>query len=549
MWKAPAALMSSVFLAVLYWIYIVGCYQQIGAFGADEYDNLYQDPLANYATADLDHKMNIALQDLWERGFPLMEQERDIANSFSNYFMLQTLVVALIMVRFLQYLSFQKRLSMVTDTFSDISYEFMHIFFVLSAICFTLGVTYSLACGSLDPAFRRFGPSYWNMIETMFGMFKPAGATAINPPPQKYTPNTVIGNEYINWVPVVILLLFKILVTLLLFKLLMGVIMTSYKKSAKLKKGARPITAELKELWTITKYYYIQHKLRKEPYVRFEHLVIALSNKSSSPDQPWRERFVGFGNGPEAVKDLLNSIVKDKDDFSRPRLKAVVDHHRLVKCDTTADALFCMRLFGKNRDIAKYEFRDWLLKTETEKYAKQLEKAQKADEDADMKTKAKQHAHIVLNDIARRLAQKEHKGDMMQDFKKEKIEKEEVDLVFHWYDFYLTGQLDIRFLKPCLASLGYNLPDSVVRHLVKEYDSDENHCLDQSEFHQLLKDRTLLGRRESQGVTARPRKSQALPGTMQFALAAKVMEITKKRPPPVENDLLTVPLLDGDTDT
>merc|ERR1719161_2721666 len=152
-------------------------------------------------------------------------------------------------MRFLQYLTFQKRLSMVTDTFSDIFEDFFHIASVIAAICFTLGVMTSLAVGSLDPAFQGFFPSFTEMLETMFGMFKPATTAQFNPPLFKYVPHGLIGNNYVNWMPFVILLIFKVLISLLLFKLLMGVIMESYKKKSRLKAGSRSVFAELYELF------------------------------------------------------------------------------------------------------------------------------------------------------------------------------------------------------------------------------------------------------------------------------------------------------------
>merc|ERR1719217_656001 len=120
----------------------------------------------------------------------------------------------------------------------------------------------SLSYGTLDPLFQDFAESFWQTVQICFGMFKPVGVVQYNPPLFKYVPHTLLGNTFMAYIPYLLLLLFKLLVMLLLFKLLLGVIMESYKRSAKKKMHSYNVLQEVKELAYLNFYYYYHHKLR-----------------------------------------------------------------------------------------------------------------------------------------------------------------------------------------------------------------------------------------------------------------------------------------------
>merc|ERR1719161_2103874 len=78
------------------------------------------------------------------------------------------------MIRFFQYLSFQSRLSMVTDTFKEIGDDLVHILFVFLSVCFLIGVLCSLGYGAFDPDFQLLLPSFLESVESTLDLFKPA---------------------------------------------------------------------------------------------------------------------------------------------------------------------------------------------------------------------------------------------------------------------------------------------------------------------------------------------------------------------------------------
>merc|ERR1719335_1847269 len=94
-----------------------------------------------------------------DRVFPFMKTVADVSNLFQTYFLVQTVTVCMAMGRFFQYLKFQKKLSIVTDTFRGIADDLIHVGFVLVCVCFTLGAMCSLCYGQIDPEFQTFGPS------------------------------------------------------------------------------------------------------------------------------------------------------------------------------------------------------------------------------------------------------------------------------------------------------------------------------------------------------------------------------------------------------
>merc|ERR1719161_260367 len=106
----------------------------------------------------------------------------DISTAFQYFVWVHMVVVLLLLARFFEHLKFQKRMSVVHDTFEGIFDDLLHIGITLLCVCFMLGVACTLAFGALDPEFQSFMVAFGDMIKALFGDFKPAAILAYEPP-------------------------------------------------------------------------------------------------------------------------------------------------------------------------------------------------------------------------------------------------------------------------------------------------------------------------------------------------------------------------------
>jgi len=228
-------------------------------------------------------------------------------------------------VRLQQYLSFQKKLSAVRDTFSSIMDEMLNIGIVLLLVCFFVGALNCLAFGLYDPAFQSFPQAFMEMLLLCFALYKPAASTPFVPSMFKYVPHTMSDVEYMKWVPLVLAVLFKTLVVLLLFKLLMGVIMEGYKKSNKARQSSHQVRDDLKELGRNVYHYVWGHLIRRKPYVSFFHVALAVATHEVDEDKPWEQYFLGLDH-PHKIEKALNAVL-DANQF--PHMAAQIKQLRL----------------------------------------------------------------------------------------------------------------------------------------------------------------------------------------------------------------------------
>ena len=70
---------------------------------------------------------------------------------------------------------------------------------------------------------------------------------------------------------------------------------------------------------------------------------------------------------------------------------------------------------------------------------------------------------------------------------KQKLDKQQVEIVFDRFDLYAHGEIDIRFMGSALAGMKYDVPKKLLQAILKKHDTDENGCFDKKEFKKLLR--------------------------------------------------------------
>eukprot|EP00746_Dinoflagellata_sp_MGD_P075526 gnl/MRDRNA2_/MRDRNA2_30383_c0_seq1.p1 gnl/MRDRNA2_/MRDRNA2_30383_c0~~gnl/MRDRNA2_/MRDRNA2_30383_c0_seq1.p1 ORF type:complete len:559 (+),score=101.12 gnl/MRDRNA2_/MRDRNA2_30383_c0_seq1:161-1678(+) len=476
-------------------------------------------------------------------------------------------------VHFFEYLSFQKRLSMITDTFHGIFDELIHIGLVLLAVCFTLGTMSSLAFGAFDPSFRDFFPSLLEMLEQCFQLFKPAAVQSYNPPLFKYVPHVLIGNHVMHWAPQAVTLVFKTLVMLLLFKLLMGVIMEGYKSHSKQKNYPYTLRTELKMLGGQLYQYLWRHRICGEPYVSFEQVVISLSLIRESgkvdKDKPWRSRYLGFSCDIHEVQKVLNNVYTGDlptgvDPGKRPKIKAVAKHYKFKNCEAR-EAKWVLEQYGIPRQIAMHHLAEYVKRKEEKKVMERLREERKhahPTEEEEMKRCAKAHADDALKEMERKLTQAVHRGVESADSPRVanstemrlnlqfKLDDDVLKSVFDQYDVYGIGEINVKFMSQALgveAGLGFDVPRDICNQLLQKYDENDNRSYDFEEFRQLVSDPMLQGRYVGNQHQMKSRKSAAIDFKVaQFVERLKV-SVSRKTSKVRFDGLKTQPLLGDPT--
>jgi len=296
------------FFAICLYGYLGMLMMQMRTFGSHDTDFLFQDPLHGAATTQFNETMADNLYNMQEQIWPFVDLVNSISRTYTYYYLAQSVVVTVMVMRLQQYLSFQKKLSAVRDTFSSIMDEMLNIGIVLLLVCFFVGALNCLAFGLYDPAFQSFPQAFMEMLLLCFALYKPAASTPFVPSMFKYVPHTMSDVEYMKWVPLVLAVLFKTLVVLLLFKLLMGVIMEGYKKSNKARQSSHQVRDDLKELGRNVYHYVWGHLIRRKPYVSFFHVALAVATHEVDEDKPWEQYFLGLDH-PHKIEKALNAVL------------------------------------------------------------------------------------------------------------------------------------------------------------------------------------------------------------------------------------------------
>eukprot|EP00746_Dinoflagellata_sp_MGD_P027032 gnl/MRDRNA2_/MRDRNA2_163697_c0_seq1.p1 gnl/MRDRNA2_/MRDRNA2_163697_c0~~gnl/MRDRNA2_/MRDRNA2_163697_c0_seq1.p1 ORF type:complete len:539 (+),score=70.24 gnl/MRDRNA2_/MRDRNA2_163697_c0_seq1:143-1618(+) len=360
-----------------------------------------------------------------------------------------------------------------------------------------------------------------------------------NPPLFKYVPHISTGNSVLHWAPQVTIIFFHILVMLLLFKLIMSVIMEGYKNSSRSKKNYPYSVRE--EICIIGRYFYDylwRHRICRAPYVSFEQLVISLAliREAGKRDvkKPWRSRYVGFIQGPEAIQEALNNVYTGNlpegvDPAKRPKIKAIGKHFKFRGC-SLRDAQWVFQRYGFPKSIAMHDLAEHVMEVEERRELERLENERKEKEptkEEEIHQLARAKAQGVVEEITQKLNDafelhrkrrqsrrasipEDHEGNDHDEEQEQapsstppvltlqyRLDESLVKSVFEQYDFYGIGHIDIRFMGHALGpppGLGFEVPKPILKQLLQKYDCDHDGAYDYKEFKNLVTDPMLQGR-------------------------------------------------------
>lgn len=494
----PFLLYSALFVCIIVWGVLGLLHWKMGRLGDESVDWLFVDPLA-HTGEELSAKAKASLEAMQRSVLPYLTLIEQISLAYNRYFFLHVLVMTLIVVRLQQYFSFQKRLAVVADTFKHIFDDLMHMTFLLSLVCFLFGVANSLAFGEYDPAYENFSESFFLTVLSSFGLFKPAAGTPFVASLFKYTPHTIMANEFMSWVPMLLQVAFKTLVVLLLFKLLMGVIMEGYKSSAKLKLKAPTVREDLIGLGYEAYNYVWGHLLCGRPWVCCYHVALALSQLDPPKDRPWEKYFLGLDH-PQAVEDNLNCVFDGEKMSDQARAK--LEEKGIKRCGPE-ETSYVLRVYGVKREKALVQFKEkW-----REKKQKEAEEKEKQEliATSDPKASRKLIKNLQVEEEVQRMDDQlscmrrefsvcaEEEFEEMLRSERKNFEKEELSEVFDEYDTIKIGTVDHHVMPLLFRQLGFRLQPKKLAHLLARYDSDADGNASLKEFTQMVHDDSLLG--------------------------------------------------------
>jgi hypothetical protein len=475
---------------IIGWLVLACLYRRLLNFDSEHLDSMFEEPL-RHAGGDIFDYMRAAMESTQQHTQPTLELVEQIGFHRNIYFCICVAVMILMVVRLQQYLLFQKRLAVVTDTFSGVLDDLFHIGMVLCLACFCFGVISSLAFGAYDPAFSHFAGAFWEMLLVCFGLFKPAASSPFVLSLNKYTPHTLNLDPLMTWLPIALQVGFKILVVLLLFKLLMGVIMESYKKHSKGRDKAPTVRRDLFDLW-VEAFQYLYAYLTGAPYVCFFHVALALAHTEPTEEKPWHKHILGLCH-PHAVMDALNAVLGDD---MPPRIQAQVARFRLKHCGPKETA-YVLQVYGTNRALAEARFIEyWNKKQEMKEVKRNLKEEVRQREEEEAKVKAANVSYLLrLVAASRRLhlgKLAEEEPDETSDENKpvhlsEKVRFTEAKLqeVFNEFDVLGLSSIDHRLMPRLLAQLGYHIGAQRLSKILMEYDENSDDANGESDYKEL----------------------------------------------------------------
>jgi len=406
----------------------------------------------------------------------------------------------MLVLRLQQYLAFQKRLSAVADTFSGIFDDLFHILIVLLLVCFFMGVLNCLAFGLYDPSFQHFPQAFAEMVLLCFALYKPAATTPFVPSMFKYVPHTMNDTEFMSWVPLLLGIMFKTVVTLLLFKLVMGVIMEGYKKHAKARLASHTIREDCLELFRHLYHYVWGHLVCRRPFVSFFHVALAIAQRKTHPDHPWEEYFLGLAH-PDAVHQALNAVASSKESALRGSI-----HSRHLATSVVTKGLkechhpevdFVLRCYGTSRTRAEALFSDMYAKDKKAAELKKLAKVENkvdrtVEKDLDVSVQQSLSAVQALLVQIRKEDYRASKSDNVLISKKFWTTKE-LKEIFDDYDIMNCGTVDHILMPLLFRELGYKISWKKTAALLNDHNRMEDDQMNFKEFQDCIVDDKLIG--------------------------------------------------------
>jgi hypothetical protein len=481
------------FVAIIFYVCLFFFCNSIGADG----DNIFEVSKADSANG-LAAKMSAAGNAMEKITLPNIAKIHLISRLYSYYYFIHVILTLMLVLRLQQYLQFQRRLSVVADTFWGITDEVMHVGLVLISLCFFFGAMFTVACGLYDTALTNFTDSFGEMLLGCFGLFKPAGTAPFILSLFKYGAHTLNDSEFMSWVPQLIQIFFKAVVLLLIFKLFMGVVMESYKAHTKAKGNAPTVRVDLREL-IIQMYHYLwEHKIMKRPWVPFFQVAMALGRLEKS-NRPFEEFFLGLDHWSR-VQTALNNVV-EADYTNQPHVKAKVDSMGCKVCEQ-ADVEYVLKAYGINRVRAEAMCVDAMTEKAQPKKTQPKAKAKpKAKDDLSAKFTQEQLQQLqikAINEVhdqigAARRNNQNPLGKMEEDAKISmspfsKFEDARLERIFNDFDAERLGVVDRCYMPLVFRTMGINIKQNKLAKLLEDHNPDQDRDTSLEEFKSIVHD-------------------------------------------------------------
>ncbi len=300
--RTAVILWSLYTLNVLLWVYMFYQSTHLPEFGSDYNSILFQDPSTLQGTA------SAPPSPPWKvESSNYMENLREVHRIFAEYKLqcdglerlyvlysvLNGLLVCVMLQRFFEYLAFQKRLSIVTDTFMGISGDLFHltIVFVFVVVCFSF--LSSFLFGYQDFAFTNIWEGILLLFAACFGLFKPAGTSTWKSAAHFHFNGHLDDNSWATFdFPMVMFVLFKFIAITLLFKFIIVALMDSYKKHTANKHNAKSVEIELYHLLTYWFRKHVRFAWFNHPFMTFEDVARGIRAYEESTPYGERQRFL-----------------------------------------------------------------------------------------------------------------------------------------------------------------------------------------------------------------------------------------------------------------
>eukprot|EP00397_Hematodinium_sp_SG-2012_P005149 GEMP01005167.1.p1 GENE.GEMP01005167.1~~GEMP01005167.1.p1 ORF type:complete len:812 (+),score=116.55 GEMP01005167.1:252-2687(+) len=423
--KTPTLMWTIMFISWVVWFYVVSLSTALPNFGGNALDTLY-----TYSTNPIEsHAFQQNTADNFNTHvLPFYKKCSTFSTFFNIYSALNGFLILIMTFRFFEYVSFQKRLSMITDTFAGISSELFHLLIVFILVCFSFSLVCLFTFGMLDPSFTNPINGLASLFAMCFGLYRAASTqSATSVGLYKYSPHATNPAYESFLLPEGIFIVFKLLVFMMLFKFIIAMIMDSYKDNHKKHRAkARSIYSDIVDLSSY-QFQRLRHALFGRPFVSMEHVARALH--------------------------CTESQEKSVCDFSTPN-SHLYDSERLLE------------ILDRCPGIPKYNHNDtdWAVA----RYG--LPRNQAA---------LKEHKRLKLEQKAKKVDESEM------------YIRDETELVFKNFDTLKVGFLEIADLDDALKLLEYNdvaADTKIMRELIAKYDDNEDGVLEFAEFESMLHD-------------------------------------------------------------
>jgi len=426
---------------ILLWILLLVLASNLPNFGAPEIDTLYEVPkFLDLASREY---QKLLFSNFYDHVLPFYMQCTTFSNVWNVFSVFNGATVLVMTFRFFEYVSFQKRLSMITDTFAGIASELIHLLIVFTLVCFSFALICVFTFGNLDPTFSAPSTAVAALFALCFGMYRPAvtqspGSVGL----YKYAPHTTNPAYQAFIFPEVIVIAFKLLVFMMLFKFIIAMIMDSYKDNHKKHRvRSRSISQEVKDLLNFEFRRFASRFTSKVAFVEMQDIAKALYHHEQECYQ------LTCANSDQSDRNSVGTRA-----YLSLEMSQLYRHRKLGE------------VISKCKDVEREYSKDditWALETYGVTWSLGLLKEKKRRQ---------------------MLALEEQKDD---------VHFKETRLVFEKFDRLKVGFIEIADLDNALILLNFNeiASDASIMHkLIEKYDCNEDGVLEFQEFQSLMSD-------------------------------------------------------------